>query len=164
MASFDARTAEIHVFTFRAGLLAAAGHDLELAATEFSVDVDGAEGPVRARVAAASLRLVSHASDGDRRQIERNAADDVLDARRFASIEFAGTRIVRDGNQARVEGTLTLHGATRPLAFTARDDGEKWRAEITLDQRDFGIKPFSALFGTLRVRPDVRVRVSVPSR
>jgi hypothetical protein len=34
--------------------------------------------------------------------------------------------------------------------------------ELKLHQPDFGIKPFSAALGALRVKPDVMIRVSVP--
>ena len=31
--------------------------------------------------------------------------------------------------------------------------------EARIDQRDFGIKPYSAMFGTLKVKPEVVVTV-----
>lgn len=86
----------------------------------------------------------------------------MLAARRFPTIEFRSTRVVRDGERARIEGQLTLHGVTRPLVADALADASDWRAELRLDQRDFGIKPFSAMLGTLRVRPEVLVRIRVP--
>ena len=36
-------------------------------------------------------------------------------------------------------------------------------AEVSLHQPDFGIKPYSAMLGTLRVKPDVTVVVSLPA-
>jgi hypothetical protein len=33
-------------------------------------------------------------------------------------------------------------------------------AEFRIDQRDFGIKPYSAMLGTLKIKPEVVVRVS----
>ncbi len=160
----DASTAECLVYTFREGLLSAVGHDLCLRVARFAVEVTGdANAPsILARFDASSLRATGDVSDGDARKIERNAADDVLDARRFPTIEFRSTRVVRDGERARVEGTLALHGATRPLAFDAVADERDWRAEVRLDQRDFGIKPFTAMLGALRVRADVLVRIRVP--
>ena len=98
-------------------------------------------------------------SPDDARKIERNAADDVLAARRFPTIEFRSTRVTRDGERARIDGTLTLHGAHAPAAVRRRRRRRSaGSAEVRLDVRDFGIKPYSALFGTLRVRADVRVR------
>ena len=69
---------------------------------------------------------------------------------------------MRDGLRARVEGTLALHGTTRPVAFDAVADERDWRAEVRLDLRDFGIKPYTAMLGALRVRADVLVRIRVP--
>ena len=160
----DASTAECLVYTFREGLLSAVGHDLCLRVERFAVEVTGdAQAPaILGRFDAASLRPTGDVSPADARKIERNAAEDVLDARRFPTIEFRSTRVVRDGERARIDGTLSLHGHTRPLSFDATADAAAWRAEVRLDQRDFGIAPFSAMLGTLRVRPDVLVRIAVP--
>jgi polyisoprenoid-binding protein YceI len=161
--TYDASSASCIVFTYREGLLAAVGHDLRLAVTRFTIDV-GAADAIDARFAADSLRVENDVSEHDRRTIERNAREDVLDARRFPELRFRSTEVVRDGHIARIAGELTLHGATRPMTFEARDDGQHWIAEVRLDQRQFGIKPFTAMLGTLRVRADVLVRVSLPSR
>ena len=157
----DASTAEVLVYTYREGLLSAVGHDLCLRVSRMSIDV-GADDAVVAEFDAASLRAHGVSPD-DARKIEKNAADDVLAARRFPTNVFRSTKVTRDGEaRARIEGNLTLHGATRPLAFDAVADGTSWQSEVRLDVRDFGIKPYSALFGTLRVRADVRVVVRVP--
>ena len=52
-------------------------------------------------------------------------------------------------------GQLTLNGVTRPIAYSF--DGTEGRAEIK--QTDFKIKPYSALFGTLKVADVVEVKV-----
>ncbi|HEY2748061.1 MAG TPA: YceI family protein [Polyangia bacterium] len=157
---WDASQVEILVYTYREGLLAAVGHDLCLRVTKLSVDV-GADDTIACECDATSLRASGVSAD-DARKIEKNAADDVLAARRFPTITFRSTRVVRDGERARIEGTLTLHGATRPLAFDAVADGDRFCAEVRLDVRDFGIKPYSAMFGALRVRADVLVKIRVP--
>ena len=160
----DATTAECLVYTFREGLFAAVGHDLCLRVERFAVEVTGepTSPSILARFDAASLRATGAVSPADARKIERDAADAVLAARRFPTIEFRSTRVVRDGDRARIDGALTLHGATRTLAVDAVADADAWRAEVRLDQRDFGIKPFSAMLGTLRVRADVLVAIRVP--
>ncbi|HEX9102272.1 MAG TPA: YceI family protein [Polyangia bacterium] len=160
----DASTAECLVYTFREGLLSAVGHDLCLRVERFTVEVTGdpSAPAILGRFDAASLRVTGDVAPGDARKIEQHAADDVLAARRFPTIELRSTRVVRDGERARIEATLALHGTTRPLAFDAVADAGDWRAEVRLDQRDFGIKPFSAMLGTLRVRPDLVVRIRVP--
>jgi polyisoprenoid-binding protein YceI len=158
---FDAGSAECLVLTFREGLLSAVGHDLVLRVSELTIDIDG-DDRVSARLGAGSLRVTSPVSPSDARDIERHAARDVLDAARHPSVDFASTRVTRDGERARVEGTLRLHGVTRPIAFDAVADASHWRAEVRLDQRQFDIRPYSALLGTLKVKPEVLVRVAVP--
>lgn len=160
----DASTAECLVYTYREGLLAAVGHDLCLRVERFAVEVTGdPQAPaILARFDAASLRATGSVPPSDARKIEKSAADDVLAARRFPTIEFKSARVVRDGERARIEGQLTLHGVTRPLVADAVADASDWRAEVRLDQRDFGIKPFTAMLGTLKVKPNVTVRVTLP--
>ena len=59
---------------------------------------------------------------------------------------------------SRVEGELTLGDKTRPLALDLEvsDDGAV-SARATVTQSDWGMKPYSALFGTLKVLDEVEV-------
>jgi polyisoprenoid-binding protein YceI len=59
-----------------------------------------------------------------------------------------------------VEGDLDLLGTTRPVAFdlAAGDDG-RLTGHAPLRQTDFGLKPYSALFGTLKVADEVEVAI-----
>jgi polyisoprenoid-binding protein YceI len=59
-------------------------------------------------------------------------------------------------------GELTLHGKTRPLTVTTRAVDGRQVAELALHQPDYGIKPYSAMLGTLKIRPELKLRVSVP--
>lgn len=158
----DAASAEVLVYSYREGILSAVGHDICLRVTRFAIDV-GEGDAITAEFDAASLRAMGAISQGDARKIEGNAAHDVLAARRYPKIAFRSTRVVRDGDErARIDGELQLHGVTRPVAFEVFADGDAWRADVRLDQRDFGIKPYTAMLGALRVRADVLVRVRVP--
>lgn len=169
---FDESSAECSVFTYKEGMLSAIAHDLQISVQRFSIELDGPPGAptaLRATFDATSLRVVCamkdgaadhHAlSEGDKKKIEKNMLDDVLHPSRFPSITFTSTRI--DGD--RVEGTLKLHGAERPISVAAARNGDRYSAEIEINQPDFGIKPFSAALGTLKVQPRLRVRVSIPA-
>ncbi|MDQ3905304.1 MAG: YceI family protein, partial [Actinomycetota bacterium] len=81
----------------------------------------------------------------------------------YPKIQFRSVSVKRDGDRARIEGDLTLHGVTNPISLDAQNDGQRWNAKVVLDQRKFGIKPFSAMLGALKIKPNVEVNISIPS-
>jgi hypothetical protein len=163
MPRYDASRAEVLVFTFKEGLLSAVAHDLKLKVTSLWVDVEGTQ--VRAELDASSLRVVTPMKEGAENpgalpklvysEIEKNAANDVLDAKRHPRITFTSTAIT----ETEVVGQLSLHGVTHEL----RGKRTGTTAEFSFDQRDFGLKPYSAMLGTLKVKPVVRVKVTLPT-
>lgn len=169
MPSYDATTSKCHIFTEKDGLLSAIAHDLEIEVTEFTLSVDPEH--VEARLKADSLRVlhamkegqpISVLSDKDKKEIESNIVKDVLLASKFPEILFSSTRIARADDRATLEGNLTLHGVTREVPVGVRFDGTTTIGEVALHQPDFGIKPYTAMLGTLKVKPTVRVVVTLP--
>lgn len=137
------------------------GHDVTFQVTSLSLDVGDDDG-VTVDLDAGSLRVTTEAvKESDRKDIEKNT-EKTLEVRKYPKIQFRSASVVRDGDRARIEGDLTLHGVTSPISVEARDDGQHWNAKIILDQREFGIKPFSAMLGALKVKPEVEVNISVP--
>jgi polyisoprenoid-binding protein YceI len=165
--------ASCRVFSYREGLLSGLGHDLELEVTRFEIDVDEEARTVAARFDPGSLRVVralrdgtelpDALSDGDRATIERQTRQDVLDARHHPEIRFSSSAVVDADGGWDVAGTLALHGVERQITVRMRPEGDRMTASVRLHQADFGIRPYSALLGTLKVKPDVTVRVSVPA-
>ncbi len=166
MTRHDAASAEVLVFTFKEGLLSAVAHDLKLKVTRFSIELDAAS--ARGEFDSSSLKVVTAMANGvdapralpgfARGEIEKNVLKDVLEARRHPAVKFETTRV----GEREVEGVLTLHGVSRPVRGVLSHEATRWVAEFKLDQRVFGITPYSALLGTLRIRPEIVVRVSVP--
>jgi polyisoprenoid-binding protein YceI len=169
---FDATSAECLVLTYKEGLLSAIAHDLEIRVTRFDVDVGADPLTVEATFDASSLRVVGAVRDGavqpgtlgesDKQKIEHNILADVLHPSEHPGIRFTSTAITPEGDGYRVEGTLTLHGRARPISFTARPEGDRLVAEVRLHQPDFGIKPYSAMLGALKIKSDVTVRCALP--
>lgn len=165
MARFDASTAEVLVFTFKEGLLSAVAHDLKLRVGRFTIEEDG--GRLTGTFDVASLQVVCAVKQGaddpaalssaNRAEIEKTIVHEVLDARRHPQVRYEASQV----SAQRVEGQLTLRGVTRPLPGVRRDEGGRRVAEFELDQRDFGIKPYSAMLGALKLKPEVQVRVSL---
>ena len=168
MPKFDPTTAECRVFTFKEGALSALAHDLEIGVGRFTIEVTD-ELAVDAKFDAGSLTVLHaikdgrphHVADGDKRKIERTIADDVLDARRYPEIRFRAGSAARMGDGFVLGGELSLHGKTRALEVKTQLVNGKQVAEVTLHQPDFGIKPYSAMLGTLKIKPEVKLRLSL---
>ncbi len=157
-------SAEVLVFSFKEGMLSPVAHDLKIAAGEVEVIRDGEA--VRARIGAGSLRVICAMKQGreapgalrakDRAEIEGLIHREVLACACHRWITFTG----RDAHGA-IEGDLTLRGVTQPIRARWRALGARRVAEVVLDQRDFGIRPYKAMMGALRIHPVVRVQVTV---
>jgi polyisoprenoid-binding protein YceI len=172
MARFDAYNSECLVFSFKDGLLARLAHDLKLQVERFSIEVDDSTRQIKATFDPSSIRVAcaqvdgrddpSTLSKGDKKKIYDNVAKDVLRVRKYPEIRFDSTNVVERGEGFAVEGTLQMHGKSRNVQASVRPDGNRWVTEIRVHQPDFGIKPYTAALGALKVKPDVLVRVSVP--
>lgn len=168
----DANSARCFVFVYREGLLSAVGHDLKLAVTRFTIDVDWAAKKVHAEFDPASLKVEcamvegrarpGEPNEGDRRKIESHIAADVLQVGRYPSIAFDSASVRESSAGYEVEGRLSLHGTEKAIAFTVQLQGGRAAARIGLEQPAFGIRPFSAMLGALRIKPHVEVAIDVP--
>jgi len=171
---FHQDNADVLVFTFKEGLLSAVAHDLKIRVTKFAVRVDEATSAIDATFDARSLRVMGAMKDGrdahgsisdaDKKKIEENILDDVLHVKKFPEIRFVSTSVDEDaeGTGYRVRGKLTLCGQTHEVSFVSRSDGEGQVAEIKIHQPTWGVKPYSAMLGTLKIQPDVTVRIALP--
>lgn len=168
MPSFDASQAQCFVFTFKEGLLSPVAHDLRLKVTRFSVQVDEAKSVVTATFDAASLVVDTPMKDGaenpsalsaaDKHKIAVQIRDDVLHTRQHPEVTFRSRALTAraDGGYD-FSGDLTLHGTTRPLSGSTHVSSGRQIVELSLHQPDFGITPFKAMLGTLKIQATVRV-------
>ncbi len=58
-----------------------------------------------------------------------------------------------------MRGELTLVGNVRPTEFELVVHGDEVSGSARIKQSDWGIKPYSALFGALKVADEVEVSV-----
>jgi hypothetical protein len=173
MVHLDPSSAECWVFTYKEGLLSVVAHDLKIRVTEFAIDVDETARAITAQFEATSLRVVCAMEDGEevpaslttanKREIDGNIVRDVLHADEYPTIRFASTSVQEKGDGFVVKGKLALHGHERQVPVQVRRNDGDYIAEARLHQPDFGIWPYTALFGTLRVQADVSVRIVVPA-
>jgi len=161
------------VRTGREGVASRVGHDLTLTFGSWSgqVDVPGDDvtrASVRVDVHLTSIEIiegtggVAPLTGRDRREITKTALR-LLDTDAHPDAVFESTAVTADGGQTTgtLDGNLTIRGVTAQasLAVTSATDG--WHAEATLHQRDFGLEPYRAFFGALRLADEVHVIVDV---
>jgi polyisoprenoid-binding protein YceI len=171
VATFAPDRAECQVLVFREGLLSVAAHDLLLRATAFSLEIADDRASVKAEIDARSLRVVHAMRDGrelpgalsasDRQDIEATIRGAVLRTDRFPAIRFTSTGVTGRVDGWELRGDVELCGAARGVVILVHRGGGRLEAEVRLHQPDFGIRPYRAMLGALRIRADVLVRASV---
>ena len=166
MAHFDATNADVEVHAFKEGLLAAMGHDLKIRVTRFAIDIAEDRSSLTATFDPDSLVVESVLDGGevsakDRAEIEANIRKKVLHPQRHPEISFASTAIEPVADGLRITGELTLHGTSRTLSVCSHRVGHEQIVEVPLHQPDFGIKPFKAPLGVIKIKPEVHIRVSL---
>lgn len=162
--------ATLSIFTFKEGLLSRVAHDLRIRG-EATVVVDGKSVEIRARLADLRSegamvrgRLDRGAlSSGDLKKIDATMRGEILDTRRHPEAVFRGTLERNDDQSFRLRGRLTLKGRERELELTARRRGEVLSGRLSLVPSRWGIKPYRALAGTLRLQDRVDVDYELPA-
>ncbi len=160
----------LRVRTGRRGGAAKAGHDLLIEVTVWNATLDARSQVTETRMSLTadpkSLRVLEGTGgmmtldDGDKDGISQTIDEEVL---KGTAIEFRSTDVqaAGDGEPLRVRGELELFGKTAPVSFALESDDERrLTGTTTLSQSDWGIKPYSALFGALKVADEVAVEFS----
>jgi hypothetical protein len=137
--------ATLTVHTKRSGAAAKAGHDLTILVERWSATLENGE-------------LVFEADSSSLRVLEGTGGMKSLGDEEKAAIKQTLDEEILKGSPITYRGgELTLNGVTRPLAFTF--DGTEGHAQVK--QSDWGMKPYSALFGTLKVADVVEVKARI---
>jgi polyisoprenoid-binding protein YceI len=169
---FGTERGRIVLRTFRDGLASQAGHDLMIEIGRWSGELtvahtlDPADLEVRIEIGSLIVRQgtggLKPLTDRDRREIAVTARR-VLAADRYPEAAFSATKFESDADGGGViSGSLTLASVTRPLQLQVSEVGPGlYLATTSVVQSDYGIKPYSAFFGALRVRDAVDVEIDI---
>ena len=166
------------VHVYKKGLFSAFAHDHHFEVTDWRATAEVAgDDPARAAIdvvlSARSLRdRQKKLSDADRTKVDAQAAGpEVLDAEHHPTVEFRSERVeldpasTRDRARGALRGTLTLRGRSGPAAvtFEAERAAAGWRARGTakVKQSAFGIKSFSGFGGTVGVKDELEIEISL---
>ena len=148
------------VRTGKAGAASKAGHNLVIEVTRWQGKLS--PDTVELTADAKSLRVrsgsggISPLGDEEKAGISQTIDEEVLEGGNISYRSSAVTE--RDGGYD-VEGELDLLGVKAPLSFALSLDGDHLTGSATVKQTDWRIKPYSALFGTLKVADVVEVTI-----
>ncbi len=179
--SLNGNSGNVYIYTFKEGLLSKLAHDLLIDVTNFKVNVNVPEkgfssGNLDLELQANSLKVICALKEGERQpdtlkekdiaDIERDMAKKVLHPDKYPTVNFCSKEILEkpglsyklDEDGYHVKGELSLHGVTKPVEFNIKiTNGKNLTGMITLLQKDYGIKPFKAMLGTLKIKNEINI-------
>ena len=174
----DGKSSTFTVRAFATGLLSAFGHNPTIAISDF-------EGEILFNPEAvehSSLRLVAHAAlltvtddirEKDREEINRIMQQEVLESDSYPDIVYECSRItasrVGEGQYwGTLNGELTLHGVTRsqpvPARISVNSDLLRTTGDFSVRQRDYEIRPVSAVGGTVKLKDELKLSFDISAR
>ncbi len=169
------KSGRIVLRTYRDGLAATAGHDLIIDlpswSAELTVDDDKAPEALEVRIDIGALSVrdgtggLKPLTDRDRREIATTARR-LLSTEQHPEAVFTATRFELAGETGVIEGNLSLKGVSRPFRLqVAQSEMGRYLGTGTVVQSAYGIKPYTAFFGALKVRDtvDVEVEATIPA-
>jgi hypothetical protein len=158
------RNGTLTVETKRRGAAQKAGHDLVLEVTSWKGTLEiGEQSSVALSADSSSFRVVKGTGgamkldDDDKAGIKQTIDEEIL---RGSDIEFRSTSVAAEDGVVEVQGELELMGNRRPISFRLESPGDgRLSARAVVKQTDFGMRPYTALFGTLKVADEVEIAV-----
>lgn len=158
----------VRVFREPGALLARMAHDVELFVERITARESG--GRVDVTFDPASLRVTGALVAGrvdpslldppQRQEIERNMRTQVLRTDKFPRGSFEG-EFEADKTPVRVRGTLELCGKRQPVTFELAREGDAHVGELTIAPSRWGIAPYRALLGALKLQDKAVIRIEV---
>ena len=155
--------ASLHVETTRSGAAAKAGHDLIIDVNSWEATLEvGENSSLSLSADPTSLHVregkggMQALKDDDKEDIRKTIDKDVLKKK---GISFTSSSVEPAGDGLKVDGDLELGGKSKAISFDITESGGTLTGSAGIKQSDWGIKPYSALFGALKVNDEVKVVV-----
>ena len=161
----DTEHSTLTVFVYKSGLFSAFADNHVISAPIASGSIaEGVPLGIELVVRSANLRVLDPNLSPERRaEVQaRMLGAEVLDVTRFSDITFASTAIDPAGaDRWKVAGRLTIHGQTRVITFSVVQLNGKYRGEVLIKQRDFGIEPIKVAGGTVKVKDELKIQFEI---
>ena len=161
----DAEHSTLTVLAYKSGLFSAFADDHLISAPIASGSI-AEEAPLGIELAirSADLRVLDpNLAPGRRAEVQaRMLGSEVLDVTRFSDITFASTAIEpAGGDRWKVAGRLTIRGQARVVTFSVVRLKGRYRGDVLIKQRDFGIEPISIAGGTVKVKDELKIQFEI---
>jgi polyisoprenoid-binding protein YceI len=160
----------LRVFTYKEGLLSTVAHDLRLTLGRWHIDVDDA-GSVKGSFFPATLKVdgvmrvgqvdADALSGSNQREIMATVNEKLLQTGRHPEATLVG-RVVGEDMRRQFEGTLTLVGRAASITAPVEVTDAFVRVSLELQPTRWGITPYKALMGAIRLQDRVRITLDAP--
>ena len=154
----------VDLYTFKEGLLSRVAHDLKLSLGRF--ELTSADGGLTFVGWPDSIEVTGVMRGGrvypdqlsgrDKNTIRSHIQRDILRTGQFETVEFTG-QLGATG----VTGDLKMLGQSRAIRCGWKTDGDQHHCRIELKPSRWGIKPFKALMGAIRLQDRVVIELAV---
>lgn len=162
---FGPNNGEMLVKVYREGMAKKVGHDLIIEVKNWEAEANIAEEPQNstfrgsADVNSFTVRQgvggVKPLSDSDKADIKKNITQKILTN---PNITFTSNSVNPSTNM--VSGEMSIMGRSQPIDIKLTESGGEVKATMTVVQSKWGIKPFQAMMGALKVRDPIEVEVT----
>ncbi len=169
---FGPHNGKMVVKVFREGMAKKAGHDLIIDVNSWKATATIAENPAESTFTATAdvgsftvregVGGVKPLSEGDKNDIKKNTTQKILTS---PEISFTSTSVQPNGDAATITGDMRIMGKTAPATIKLSQEGGKAKGNFSVVQSNWGIKPFQAMMGALKVRDqvDIELEADLPS-
>jgi polyisoprenoid-binding protein YceI len=159
--TIDVHRSTITVHVGKSGVFSAAGHEHWVSAPIASGTItEGAAPAVTFKVNAKSMEVKPDPKVDSKTQaeVQQTMQEQVLESEKYPEISFRSSSVAKESNgQWKVEGTLTLHGVTKPVSISVESDGDAYVSHVEIRQSDFGIKPIKVAGGAVKVKDELGI-------
>lgn len=163
---FGPQNGKMVVKVYREGMAKKAGHDLIIDVNSWKATATIAENPADSSFTASAdvgsfnvregVGGVKPLSEGDKADIKKNITQKILTS---PEISFTSTAVQQSGDSATVTGDLRIMGKTNPATVKLTQEGNKVKGSLSVVQSKWGIKPFQAMMGALKVKDQVDIEL-----
>ena len=161
----DVEQSTLTVFAYKSGLFSAFAdnHIIKAPIAGGSIS-DDSPLTVDLTVRSADLRVLDpDLSANKRAEVQaRMISAEVLDVMKFPEIAFTSTSVEPAGaDRWTITGRLTIHGQTRTITFAVSRANGRYRGDVLIKQRDFGIEPIRIAAGAVKVKDELKVEFDI---